>query len=114
MEYSKAVLIYNAITKTPIKNEPDYLELLEDFKNYAIKYAEMRVDWYMADIQKRIEIDKRRTSLHNALIANVNSLARYMESRGQDISWRTEMGDDRKEIGDFACYYHCFMGIAAR
>ena len=49
MEYSKAVLIYNAITKTPIKNEPDYLELLEDFKNYAIKYAEMRVDWYMAD-----------------------------------------------------------------
>jgi len=114
MEYGKAVGIYNAITQAPVKNEPDYIELLEDFKAYAVKYAEIRVEWYMADRQKRIEIDKRRTSLHNALIASVNSLARYMESKGQDISWRAEMGDDRKEIGDFACYCHCFMGIAAR
>lgn len=114
MEYEKAVRIYNTLTQTSMKNEPDYAELYDDFKRYAVEYARIRVNWYMADREKRIEDDKRRTSLHNALIASINSLARYMERRGQDISWRTEMGDDRKEIGDFACYYHCFMGIEAR
>jgi hypothetical protein len=52
MEYEKAVRIYNTLTQTSMKNEPDYAELYDDFKRYAVEYARIRVNWYMADREK--------------------------------------------------------------
>ncbi|MFZ1641935.1 MAG: hypothetical protein WAV07_11025 [Candidatus Contendobacter sp.] len=31
--------------------------------------------------------------------------------RGETIGWRALLGDDRKNIGDFACYLHCLLGV---
>lgn len=36
-----------------------------------------------------------------------------MANNGEDITWRKTLGDDRKIIGDFACYVHCILGIQA-
>jgi tetratricopeptide (TPR) repeat protein len=43
-----------------------------------------------------------------------NILSRAMNERGKDISWRAQLGQDRREIGDFACYIHCILGLSAR
>lgn len=84
------------------------------FLKSAVRYAQIRVDWYFADQEERIELDKERTRAHEALISNCNALARNMKVSGEDDSWRKRLGDDRKRIGDFACYIHAIIGIDAR
>jgi hypothetical protein len=37
-----------------------------------------------------------------------------MADNDEDITWRKMLGDDRKAIGDFACYLHCILAIQAR
>ena len=83
------------------------LELYE----YAVRYARIRVDWYFADEEKRREMDGPRTIAHNAFIDSCNILSRNMAQTGEDNSWRTSLGNDRKVIGDFACYIEYCLGI---
>ncbi len=33
---------------------------------------------------------------------------------GETIEWRAALGDDRKVIGDFACYVVLLVGLSAR
>lgn len=33
---------------------------------------------------------------------------------GENATWRKELGDDRKTIGDFACYLNFIFDIKAR
>ena len=42
------------------------------------------------------------------------SIYEKMAKAGEDISWRKMMSDNRKEIGDFACFLHCIIRIEAR
>ncbi len=51
---------------------------------------------------------------HNTLIDNCNILSRNMAKKSGDVSWREVLGDDRREIGDFACYLHCILGLSAK
>jgi hypothetical protein len=37
-----------------------------------------------------------------------------MVKAGEDVGWRHELGDSRKEIGDFACRLHGIFGVLAR
>ncbi len=114
MDYQDAQTIYHQITSQLTPSDADLLELYNDFIRYGIAYARARTDWQLMDRQGRQEVDARRTSQHNAFIASCEALARYMERIGADASWRGMMGTDRKDIGDFACYLHCMLGIEAR
>jgi len=59
-------------------------------------------------------MDQRRTLAHNAFIDACNIMSRNMGKNDEDNSWRAALGEDRKVIGDFACYIHCFLGLEAR
>jgi hypothetical protein len=37
-----------------------------------------------------------------------------MVKAGDDATWRKLIGDDRQEIGDWACHVHTYLGIQAR
>ena len=50
----------------------------------------------------------------DALIASCDILARNMAHRGENDLWRIQRGQDRKDIGDFACLLHAMLGLAAR
>ena len=80
----------------------------------AIRYARIRTDWRLKSIEERKEANTARTFAHNALIDSCNILSRNMLKAGEDIQWRKMLGDDRKEIGDFACFLHCILGVQAR
>jgi len=54
-----------------------------------------------------------RTAAHNALIDACNIMSRNMCETDEGIEWRRELGDERKRIGDFACWLHALLGIAA-
>jgi hypothetical protein len=37
-----------------------------------------------------------------------------MKASGETNTWRELLGYDRKDIGDFACFIHCILGLSAR
>ncbi len=85
-----------------------------EFFRKAADYARIRVDWQFSSPEDRLNMDDNRRRLHDAFIEVCDSMSRLMEAEGEDISWRAELGVDRKEIGDFACYIHLILGLVAR
>lgn len=94
--------------------EPPLVELRQDFLEKAVRYARIRTDWELAEQARQQELDEYRKRTHDALIDACNILSRAMAERGLDTSWRRCLGQDRKVIGDFACFIHCMLGIAGR
>jgi len=88
--------------------------LRDDLLNYAVDYSRIRVDWYLTSNEDKNELEDLRTVKHNAFIDSCNILSREMIKAGESASWRQELGNNRKEIGDFACYIHCLLGIFSR
>jgi len=88
--------------------------LSRDVLRYAVRYSRLRVDWLFADGDRRREIDAARSAAHTAFIDACNILARNMAQSGEDASWRVDLGQDRKSLGDFACLVHTLLGLRAR
>lgn len=80
----------------------------------AIRYAHVRTDWALWDETKRIQKDRERSAAHDAFIDACNVLSRTMRSRGKNNAWREQLGQDRKALGDFACFIHVALGLSAR
>jgi hypothetical protein len=85
-----------------------------DLFKKGVEYAHVRAEWQLLPPDRRLELDMHRTSLHDAFIEACDCMSRAMEEENEERSWRTELGDDRKEIGDFACYIHLILGLVAR
>jgi hypothetical protein len=90
------------------------VDLKTELFEYAIRYARIRTDWYLATDEGRRELEDTRTRAHDAFIDSCNILSRNMEQSGEDNSWRIKLGNERKEIGDFACYVHYYLGLKKR
>jgi len=88
--------------------------LKEQLVRAAVAYARVRTDWRLLSREERLELDPRRTALHEAFIDACNILSRAMAKAGESAEWRKRLGDERATIGDFACWIHCFLGLAAR
>ena len=109
--------IYRTIIESLDLDENDDREILQDYLMAAAKYANVRACWNILSREEKMDTDANRTACHNKVILHLNILARYLASKGKDVSWRDELGDDslhRKKIGDFACYVACLEGLHAR
>lgn len=94
--------------------ESHLVALRKELTLKAIAYAQIRAQWQFYTLEQRREFDQARTLAHNALIDACNIMSRNMGKHGEDNFWRTLLTDDRKNIGDFACYIHFFVGMEAR
>ncbi len=92
----------------------ELLALRRDLFHTAIRYASLRATWLVVDQQGRMDIDSERSAAHNAFIDSCNILSRNMARSNLDVSWRKSLGDDRKTLGDFACYLTALLGLDAR
>jgi hypothetical protein len=108
MKFEKYKSVFEKINSTKLKR----LEV--DLFETAIRYARIRTDWYFMTKEEKMTDDELRTRAHNTFIDACNILSREMIKANEDASWRIELGNDRKEIGDFACYVHCFLGLVSR
>lgn len=103
-----------------IANDSDAMELYKELIQQSTKYADFRSKWLTWDRITKIERDDSRTSCHNSLIIKFDMLARYLKSKGKEVTWRDALGyekDDkynRKTIGDFACYLVFINSLNAR
>jgi len=80
----------------------------------AAEYAQIRVEWQLSSPEGRLRMDEKRTLVHNEFIETCEAMSRNMQEEGENVAWKTELGKDRKEIGDFACYIHLILGLVAR
>jgi hypothetical protein len=108
MDWEQATKIAYEIGKSKL------VEKRIEFFRKAAEYSRVRVDWQLSTPGERLLMDEKRRSLHDAFIETCDALSRDMEKEGEDTSWREDMGNDRKEIGDFACYIHLILGLVAR
>jgi hypothetical protein len=90
------------------------IKLRDKFYHLAVRYAFVRAQWNFMTVSERADMDAERTRLHNVLIDSINILARNMEKAGENIDWRKTLGDNRKDIGDLACYVNAWLGIRQR
>jgi hypothetical protein len=88
--------------------------LRNGFYTLAIRYTVTRAQWNFLSVEEKMESNDARTRLHNTLIDSLNILARNMSEAGEPVDWRKTLGDDRKVIGDFACYVSAWLGIRQR
>lgn len=108
LAFQAAVEIFNEVERT---TDP---ALRTEMLGQAVRYARLRVDWLLAGIDRDPALDASRSRAHDAFIDSLNILSREAARRGQSVSWRERLGDDRKVIGDFACYLHAILGLQAR
>ncbi len=92
----------------------DKMKFWNDFLGRACSYAKIRNDWELMSREEKIESDDARTAAHDKVITAVNILSRLAGNEGIDVSWREALGDNRKRIGDFACFVTYITGISNR
>lgn len=103
-----------------IGTDVDALELYDELIKIATRYATIRANWLLLSREKKSEQDSGRTSCHNSVIIHFNMLARYLKQQGKTAAWRDEPSyeeddpNNRKAIGDFACYLAFVNVINAR
>ena len=107
-------ILFGEMVKEEYLRDEDYKEILEDLLGKAVEYASIRSKWLLMERQQRISEDDARSKKHDSVIIKFNMLAKYMEMQGWDSSWREKLGNERKRIGDFACYIAYVYGINAR
>ena len=113
----QAMEIYRGICEAIDLNDDDCMEILGEYFAAAAKYAGIRAGWNRLSREEKAVTDDNRTACHNKVIFHLNILSRYLASKGKDISWRDDLGDEkenRKKIGDFACYVALMEGLDAR
>jgi len=107
MKFETAHNIYKSIQKTKI------FDLKDDLFKSAIRYSHIRARWSLATKDERIRMDDERTRAHNVFIDDCNILSREMKKISENNNWRLEIGQNRKAIGDFACFIHLFLSVKA-
>lgn len=123
MEYSmvekEARAIFDVLIEISQKDE-DALELWQEILEVAEEYAGLRFKWETASLDEKLQMDELRSLRHDVLIIKFNQFARYCKMKGYDADWREQLGDvkrdpeNRKRIGDMACWICLFLELKAR
>ncbi len=94
--------------------EPDKEQYYNDMLKAAFAYAAVRADWELYDNEEKMNRDKGRTAKHDGFIMAITILSRLMKAGGADIAWFERLGENRKRLGDFACFLTYMAGISNR
>lgn len=100
--------------KAEIESDPDAEDFFHDVMEKATKYAAIRAGWLLLSREEKMDQDSQRTMVHNSTIDKFNQLARLLRADGKAAAWRDKLGDERKRIGDFACYLTFIYALNAR
>ena len=110
-----AARIYKAMAECIEKcTLEDKMDFWNDCMKSAMEYNYIRNAWEFMSREEKMDADSGRTMKHDGFIISLNVLSRIAEQENVDNSWRKELGDNRKRIGDFACYISYVTGISNR
>lgn len=112
LTYTEALEIYNEMDSHIDWTDEDIVYLYDSLIEKAIRYAHIRAGWNALSREEKSEKDESRTAAHDSFISSINIISRVEGKIG--LQWRERLTDDRKRIGDFACYIALFRAIDAR
>lgn len=112
LTYEEASEIYNEMERLVDRTDEDILYLYDSLIEKAIRYAHTRSEWTTLTRQERLDKDESRSILHDSFISSINIISRTQGESGS--AWRKRLTEDRKRIGDFACYISLFKALEAR
>ena len=112
LTYQEALEIYTFMQENLDRTDEDIVEIYNRMLQKAIRYANIRAEWHILTREEKAEKDACRSMLHDSFISSINIIARTEGEIG--TQWREQLTDDRKRIGDFACYIALFLAIDAR
>lgn len=111
----ESMAIYSEMVESISKCQlEDKMDFWNNFIEKSARYTYIRNQWETMSFEEQGEADSGRTAAHNSTISAINTLARIAQNEGVDNSWREKLGDDRKRIGDFACFVSYITGISNR
>ena len=113
LDYNTAKNSFNNINSSKAKKEKD------DLYWKAIHYAQLRSRYALYDYSQQLVSSEERTLVHNILLDCVEKLVCKQVDLKENVTWHKEIGitragEDRKRIGDFACYIAMFLGLSSR
>lgn len=114
LSFNEAEEIYLKMISGLNLNDIYLKDIWDDLINNVLSYSAIRSKWLTLSREEKMEKDESRSIIHNAVIFSFNILCRYLLANNQDVSWRTQLGDERKRIGDFAVYIAYIYGLNAR
>lgn len=112
LQYQEALEIYTAMTENLNHHDADIVDLYNRLLEKAVRYAHIRAGWNALSREEKLEKDDSRTAAHDSFISSINIISRVEGKIG--LQWKERLTDDRKRIGDFACYIALFRAIDAR
>lgn len=113
LPFEEALQIYDAMTAgiakyrgtSACKQDTEILEeIVQEFSQKACDYAGIRAQWGFWCRERKLQEDMERTGKHNAVIDSLNILCRLLNKKDIETPWREQLGNQRKRIGDFACF----------
>ena len=113
LPFEEAMQIWNQIAE---QGEADAAcrELIDRFLKCAVDYVRIRNGWNQKSLAEKGQADAERTCCHNLVISAKNKLSVYMYEHKLGNDWDDWLGEERKRIGDFACYVVLLQGLEAR
>ena len=114
LSFEVANQIYELILSVKQDEDIELSKLLEELIKRAVNYADIRSRCLSMSTQEFVRMNATRSQYHDLFIDSVNNLSSYMYKRGYTEEWRDLLGENRKCIGDFACFICYIQSINAR
>ena len=114
ISFSEAGQIYTSLLNSSNQLDKEFQEEWTTFVQVCVEYTSARGKWLTLSREEKQSFDEARTIIHNKVIYQLKLLKGLAHEQCNDISWFETFNDDRKRIGDFACYVAYIYAVNAR
>ncbi|HFH9837932.1 TPA: hypothetical protein ACGOON_001296 [Streptococcus suis] len=114
LSFADCQVIHDELLNSSDTLNSEFQEFWTEFLTSCVAYAEARGKWFLLTKEERMNFDSSRTTIHNKVIHNLKLLRALAIENQKDTSWFDKFQDDRKRIGDFACYLAYIYAINSR
>ncbi|MHA2623611.1 hypothetical protein ACXZ71_09755 [Streptococcus agalactiae] len=96
------------------QTDEDSLLYWNDFISASVDYSQARGEWLLLSREEKHAKDDMRTTKHNKFIYTLKIFIAYSKQKGYDFPWFESIKENRKQLGDLACYISYIYAVNAR
>ena len=118
LSFETAGKIYSELVGLVEIGGPELQKYWSDFLHAAVTYAARRASWLLLSREQKVATDDQRTAEHDAVLYSIAVIRGTIAQQGLPLDWYHRLIFDnvqeRKRVGDFACYVAYIYGVNAR
>ncbi|HEO7221104.1 TPA: hypothetical protein VBE33_002019 [Streptococcus agalactiae] len=86
----------------------------KDFITASLIYSQSRGEWLLLSREEKHAKDDTRTTKYNKFIYTLKIYIAYSKQKGYEFPWFESIKDNRKQLGNLACYIAYIYAVNAR